>query len=94
MKVIRWFVDCYLNFGIWLARRREMHEAREDRFDRERKSLQRDNDDLRGQLAIAQRHAEFVTKINARHVAMIEAEIALSVRLKADAIGTTPQSNQ
>ncbi len=93
MKLLRWFIDHWLSFRIWLAQRREMHEAREDRHARELLSRDRELADLRGQLAIQQEHEKFLALVIAKQRAIYEADIAVNVRIKADATGT-PQSKQ
>lgn len=91
MKILRFCIDQWLRLSAWWQRRREIYESLGERLERQRITHQREADDLRAQLAIEQKNAEFLALINAKHRAMIEAEIALHKRLEADALGKAPQ---
>lgn len=91
MRILRWFVDTWARFQNWYASRRDTIAGLQAEIERLKADHRREVDDLRGQLAIEQKHSEIFAKLNSVHVSLIEAEIAIQKRREADALSVTPK---
>jgi len=79
MRFLQFAIDWYLKATIWLTSRRDLLSLISD----EQVARARSEARLRDEICAKEQEIEFLTKLNQRHLAWIEAEIAVQATRKA-----------